>query len=278
MAPFFNELVDNYDAGFEGLHELETAREETESTIDVDDTSVSSYCSIVSDDESDDDSFMECEELSDGGKLVSTNGLKIFVRGPQTSLLRQPSSTVSPVRVGARSSADVSPLEKLTAILLSRGMPYQTVSYMSVRDSYVSITDEMMEAYNAELMSAVRQNDIGKVRELHRAGHQLQCCNRFGESIVHTAARRGHFEILYFLAQHHVSMRVLCDHGRTPLHDACWTTTPNFNAITFLIRECPDFLFTADNRRLTPLSYVPREAWGLWLFYLDSLFTSNNTF
>jgi hypothetical protein len=273
MAPFFNELVDNYDAEFEGLHELENAREETESTIDVDDTSASSYWSFVSDDDSDDDSFMECEELSDGGKLVFTNGLKIFLRGTHTSLLRQPSSPVLPVRPGASISTEVSPLEKLTAILESRGTPYQPVPYISMRDSFVRVTDEMIEAYDAELMGAVHQNDIEKIQELHRAGHLLQCCNRFGESIVHTVARRGHFEILYFLAQHQVSMRVLCDNGRTPLHDACWTTAPNFKAITFLIRECPDFLFTADNRSLTPLSYVPREVWGMWLVYLDSLFT-----
>ena len=117
---------------------------------------------------------------------------------------------------------------------------------------------------------AVRNGDLKKVRELQKAGKNLQSSNNFGESIVHTAARRGQFGILRFLTEEAgVSLKVCCDSGRTPLHDACWTSTPNFACVRFILNKHPEFLFIADRRGFTPLQYAPNETWGEWGNFLE---------
>ena len=58
------------------------------------------------------------------------------------------------------------------------------------------------------------------------------------------------------------------DYGRTPLHDACWTVTPNFALMELLIRECPDLLLVKDARGFTPMSYTRKEHWGNWNNFL----------
>merc|ERR1712154_754735 len=90
------------------------------------------------------------------------------------------------------------------------------------------------------------------------------------ESVVHTACRRGAAEVLrFFMDEAGVSVRVKCDCGRTPLHDACWTHRPNFELIKMLITECPDLLIITDNRNFTPLQYVRQEQYPEWRAFLD---------
>ena len=54
----------------------------------------------------------------------------------------------------------------------------------------------------------------------------MDCFNRFGESLLNIACRRGFEDIVaYLLEQESVSVRHCDDCGRTPLHDACWHPT-----------------------------------------------------
>lgn len=97
----------------------------------------------------------------------------------------------------------------------------------------------------------------------------MQACNRFGESIVHAAARRGNLEVLQFLkGMCDVSLHVACQQGRTPLHDACWTGTPDFSTIRFLMEDFPDSLYLKDTRGFTPLDFIPKEAHEEWNEFL----------
>lgn len=161
------------------------------------------------------------------------------------------------------------PLHVLKSIVESRGSAFRTVHYKMVRNTFLKVTNEMITAHDIMITAALRQNDVIVLRALHKMGHPLQCCNRFGESIIHTVARRGLYKMLDFLVNEaNVSMRVICDGGRTPLHDACWTTAPNFDAIRLILVDCPDFLLIEDERNLTPLSYVPRSAWRDWCCFL----------
>lgn len=162
-----------------------------------------------------------------------------------------------------------SPFDEFDSMLKSHGLFHQATSYKSVQDTFLPLTEDMIQGYDAALLGIVRHNDLGSLRELHDSGRKLQCSNPFGESIVHIVARRGYREMLDFLVQQAgVSMRVICDNGRTILHDACWSVEPNFEMIKFIIKECPDFLFLSDNRNLTPLMYVPKQVWGLWSTFL----------
>lgn len=164
----------------------------------------------------------------------------------------------------------MSPTETLKTILTSRGRSTDTIASKQVKDFFVH-SAEHITAYDMQVMSLVRSNDLDGLRKLHASGKELQCCNRFYESVLHTVARRGHADIMDFLLNvAQLDLRVCCASGRTPLHDACWTTSPNFDCIQMILQRCPDFLLIADNRNFLPLSYVPQDCWGEWNDFLNT--------
>jgi Ankyrin repeats (3 copies) len=127
--------------------------------------------------------------------------------------------------------------------------------------------------YTLPLTTAIRRCDVDALRALKDSGTQktFQCSNQFGESIVHAAARQGSLSILQFLFNEaNVSCRVRCDTGRTPLHDACWTSgIPKFDSIQFLFEQCPEFLLVRDKRNYTPLDYPSRDTYPAWRSFVD---------
>lgn len=84
------------------------------------------------------------------------------------------------------------------------------------------------------------------------------------------ACRRGDVEVVRVLVKEfQVRVDVRDDYGRTPLHDACWTTTPNFEVMDILIDAVdPMLLLAEDVRGHTPFDYARREHWELWLRFL----------
>lgn len=162
----------------------------------------------------------------------------------------------------------VHPKETYKQILIEETGAVAQKSYRVVRGDFFVKGDE--RAHTVELMTAARLGDLKTIRQMHERGLNLQCCNRFKESIVHTAARRGHYEVLEYLSKHAgVSLRVCCDTGRTPLHEAAWSTTPNFRLVTLLLQDCPDLLGVVDSRQFAPLDYVPRSAFSAWNQFLN---------
>jgi hypothetical protein len=130
-------------------------------------------------------------------------------------------------------------------------------------------SDAQIEAYKLGTLKAVRLAQINELRKLHAMGVSFDCCNRFGESLVSLVCRKGNADALRFLVQEAgVSLLLRDDFGRTVLHDAFWTTQPEFELITFLLQEVPDLLFVKDVRGHTPLDYVRREHWGIWINFL----------
>lgn len=137
-------------------------------------------------------------------------------------------------------------------------------------DYFLTMTDEHIEAHTTEVERAIRNHDYETLRRMLHEGHTLQTCNKHGESIIHIACRRGTTELLQFLIDEaQVSTRIRDDMGRTPLHDACWSHKPNFDIVMELLRVSPELLFIIDKRGFTPLTYVPREAWGKWCNFLQ---------
>jgi ankyrin repeat protein len=135
--------------------------------------------------------------------------------------------------------------------------------------SFLKPTDEMIAAYTTDLIKVFRENDIEKCRELHRAGQSFQCCNRFGESLMHMACRRGWTDLVKFLVvEAGCSLMVQDDYGRTPFHDACWTPEPNFALVEFLMEQVPELLCVTDVRGHTPFSYVRKAHWNVWRQFL----------
>lgn len=128
-----------------------------------------------------------------------------------------------------------------------------------------------IDAYGFEALDAVRQRNIEKLKEFHKQGRPLKCSNRFGESILHLACRKGFADVVEFLVKEaEVPVWVKDDFGRSPLSDACWTVKPNFELMDILIEKAPDLLLVSDARGHTPLAYVRREHWEIWTKYLKS--------
>lgn len=138
-----------------------------------------------------------------------------------------------------------------------------------LRDFFHNYTDKEIEAYQANVTSAIRSRDIERVQRLNSEGQIFQCSNRFGESIMHMACRQGCFEIVKFLVEDaKVTIRLRDDYGRTPLHDAFWSVKPNFDIVNLLLGKCPSLLFVCDKRGHTPLQYARVEHTLSWAEFL----------
>ena len=125
------------------------------------------------------------------------------------------------------------------------------------------VTASKTAAYTLELCKAVRSDDVATVRRLYAQGHSMEASNKFGDSIVHLACRRNSERVLTFLLQTcKVPCKLVCDYGRTPLHDACWTTSPNYAISGMLLDVCPDLLYVKDARGSTALEYLKKEFWS----------------
>ena len=134
---------------------------------------------------------------------------------------------------------------------------------------FLQMRPENIAAYNQDIATAVRHGNLKVVQQHHEEGKNLQCCNKFHESIIHTICRRGYDKLLkYVIDEVQLSIRVRCDYGRTPLHDACWTDKPNFELVRLILQTCPDLLYIKDSRGYTPLNYVGKSLWSEWNTFL----------
>jgi len=200
------------------------------------------------------------------------------------------------------------------------------------------LTPESIAAYDGSLAAAARNADLEKLRALLASQQQRKAAhtaeegesesgapnsrssfsqqqktttlhwrdhvprNKFGESIVHTAARRGTSHVMRFLLEEaQMTPAVCCDSGRTPLHDACWTCRDpthlrsqqqqqqqdssqnpwlqkqqQQDVPAQLIAALPDLLYLTDRRGFPPLAYVPPNQWAAWRRFLDGYFNKND--
>lgn len=146
---------------------------------------------------------------------------------------------------------------------------------------FITPTKEMIEAYTMEVSKAARENDLDKLRGFHAAGVRLDCCNKFGDSLVNIACRRSHTRIVKFLLEEaDVPIHFVDDLQRTPLHDACWTSEPNMEIVETLLKIAPEHALVKDKRGHTPFDYARSNHWGVWTKFLSerrSLFEIKGT-
>jgi len=137
-------------------------------------------------------------------------------------------------------------------------------------NDFLPPTPEQIEAYSNDALSAVRSSDVNSLRQLHSAGRSLECCNRFGESLLHVACRRSNADIVSFLLNEaKVSPCIRDDYGRTPLHDACWRGNPEYEIVELLLSVEPRLAFVKDVRGHKPFQYARREHWSGWRKFID---------
>lgn len=134
------------------------------------------------------------------------------------------------------------------------------------------ITEAQQAAYTMEVLTPARENDVKTLKELVAAkGPQVvNCVNRFGESLLNLACRRGFTEVAEFLLSDEISLdvRLKDDFGRTPLHDTCWHPKPQQDICSWLIQRDPSLLLVTDKRGNTPFMYARAEDFPTWRQFL----------
>mmetsp|Transcript_47934 Transcript_47934/g.71384 ORF Transcript_47934/g.71384 Transcript_47934/m.71384 type:complete len:382 (-) Transcript_47934:246-1391(-) len=194
----------------------------------------------------------------------------------RASTISLPNASVRPGAVATGSSDEasnedsMSPTAVLSEILLEIGESFSDLLCSDVENYFVPITDDRVQSYTTDVVSAIRNEDIDGLRRMHfDKKANLDCCNQFGESVLHTACRRNLPRVVDFLIHEaKVDLRVRDDLGRTPMHDACWAADFNKQLILLLVTEWPDLLFVKDKRGFTPLSYVRKSQWEDWRTFL----------
>jgi hypothetical protein len=174
-----------------------------------------------------------------------------------------------PPRLTKDDKKATSPQEFLMSNLKSLGVDAKVHSFDNVSGLFVDPTEEEIRAYGFETLDAVRTRNVTKLRSFHKEGRPLKLSNRFGESILHLACRKGFADVTDLLINEaNVPLWVKDDFGRTPLHDACWACEPCFELMDLILAKCPDLLFISDARGHTPLSYARRDHWEEWIKYI----------
>ncbi|KAL7531000.1 hypothetical protein ACHAXR_003794 [Thalassiosira sp. AJA248-18] len=156
---------------------------------------------------------------------------------------------------------DTKPLDIVKEALSSRGAKPDTKPSIDMENGFFHKITDM---YDQEVVNAIRSNDVESLRKLHANGINLQCGNRFGETLIHLACRRSQLNLVSFLVKEvGVTLRVRDDFGRTPMHDACWRAEPNLELLDMLLDLAPELLMLSDKRGHTPLDYARREHWDV---------------
>lgn len=203
------------------------------------------------------DEFAAPKILGGGASLSSNKVLHIASSRPK--LTKQ-----------LNSKDGIKPIEVIQKALSLRGLDSSIKPCLEVDTGYFhKNTQENFDSYSQDAVDAVRSNDVARLRRIHNEGKSLQCCNRFGESLIHLACRRSEKEVVDFLINEGcVSLRVRDDYGRTPMHDACWRTEANIDLLDILIQREPELMMMSDKRGHTPLDYARREHWKVLIPFL----------
>eukprot|EP00904_Undaria_pinnatifida_P003800 jgi/Undpi1/13420/HiC_scaffold_8.g03079.m1 len=81
----------------------------------------------------------------------------------------------------------------------------------------------------------VRKGDVEGLRAAVAAGRGMDASNKFGESLVHIACRRGNIDVLQFLLANGGTLTCCDDLGRFPLHEVCWAVQPRFDIVRLFL-------------------------------------------
>ena len=159
------------------------------------------------------------------------------------------------------------PIDIVKRALLAAGSNCETKPSIDMKEDYFVKVTEM---YDQEVVNAIRSNDVDALKRLHSNGTNLQCGNRFGETLIHLACRRSHRDLISFLINEAgVSLHVRDDFGRTPMHDCCWRAEPDLELFDMLLDKAPELLMLSDKRGHTPLDYSRREHWDILVPFLQ---------
>ncbi|KAK7235291.1 hypothetical protein SO694_00068196 [Aureococcus anophagefferens] len=184
---------------------------------------------------------------------------------------RSESTTVSPedttttTRLRKRSATGSAQVEKIQAprqYLDSLLRNHVDPPYAPALDLFQKPQPEQVSGYTLAAMDAVRNGTWTP------AVGRADAANKFGVTVLHKACRAQSLASVETLLDAGARLSS-CDAGRVPLHDAVWTTEPNFELVGRLVEEDATQLFRLDTRGFSALDYAPQETWPAWCAFLD---------
>jgi hypothetical protein len=211
-----------------------------------------------------DPSFMAVKKIRGEPKLYLSQGSCEHIRLEVSTDLPDPSVITSPDDY----------LVRLVKALC--GVSVKSKPGLELDNFFPTVTEQQMASYTTEITTAARQNDIKSLKKLcsthdkcSSSYSSLNCANRFGETLLHIACRRGYKDLVrHLLDQPEISVRVIDDGGRTPLHDTCWNPNPQFEIGQWIIKQDPSLFLITDKRGFTPFQYARPEHWRQWRQFL----------
>jgi len=125
-----------------------------------------------------------------------------------------------------------------------------------------------------DLLKALRSGDVETLRSMlndTENDHDLTARNKFGENLVHLACRVTGLseDVLKFLVEDaKVQLNVRDKDGRTPLHNACMSSIPNFNNIYYIMQNAPKLFVFEDDKNKLPLDLIPNKCFDRWTRFM----------
>ena len=155
--------------------------------------------------------------------------------------------------------------------VMLRTLGYSTQQFHTLETCYFNDpTTLQVASYHTRLQDLALSKQQDKLRGIMSSGISTNPCNRHGDSLLHTACRSGWDACLGLMIDCGASVQVSDGAGRTPLHSAFFGTNPSFEIVTRLIQKDRHLLHLCDRHGATPLAYIPRDQWGIWIDYFYS--------
>lgn len=225
-----------------------------------------------------------CSSVDSSTSLTSTSSNSPDQNTDEGSHPAQTMINIQQVLRAKSMSKPSNPDEFLRCLLTLKGLTnlkYQSAASLKKVGYFPSVTEEFVQGYSMDIVTAVRNDDVQALRRIQAAHptRSIMCGSKFGDSILHLACRRNRVKVVeYLLCECNVSPQIICDYGRTPLHDALWCVQPNERIVSLLLLKCPHLLFVKDHRGSTPLSYAPRDTWKQLCRFLAQHIKQHGTF
>ncbi|KAL7566406.1 hypothetical protein ACA910_011143 [Epithemia clementina (nom. ined.)] len=155
--------------------------------------------------------------------------------------------------------------------VMLRTLGYSTDKYNTLETSYFNDpTPLQVSSFHARMQELVQSQDERRLNRIMSCGISPNPCNRHGDSVLHTACRSGWDTSVRVLIECGASVQVSDGAGRTPLHSAFFGTKPSYEIVELLIKKDRYMLQLSDRYGATPLAYIPRDQWGIWIDYFYS--------
>ena len=139
----------------------------------------------------------------------------------------------------------------------------------TLKGYFPEVSEDQIAAYDMNVLNAARDDDLQRLKGLYESGQTMDCCNRFGESLLHLVCRRGFEDVaLFLLVDVELKVRICDDCGRNPFHDICWNPTAQIEIAKLLLERDPTLLLIGDKRGHTPFDYARPEDWQTWRDFL----------